>query len=71
MGTHINLTGSSVFVGIHCNGSEQNRRGTTDIAVNLEHMEAKAYMYDIYLFFAPANMIVPGTLLPMRVQTLA
>lgn len=22
-------------------------------------------------FFAPANMIVPGTLLPMRVQTLA
>lgn len=34
-------------------------------------MEAKAYMYDIYLFFAPANMIVPDTLLPMRVQTLA
>lgn len=36
-------------------------------------MEAKTYMYDIYLllFFAPANMIVPGTLLPMRVQTLA
>lgn len=34
-------------------------------------MEAKTYMYDIYLFFAPANMSVPGTLLPMRVQTLA
>lgn len=25
-------------------------------------MEAKTYMYDIYLFFAPANMSVPGTL---------